>query len=336
MSELNESPGSEPPYLVDAMRERSVLLGLGYRLLGSLADAEDAVQETYMRYWHLPEDKQREIVNVHAWLMKTTRRVCFDMLKTARSRRERYVGQWLPEPVSEPGRWNSQNTATGVDPAERVEMDESVSMALLIVLESMTPAERVAFILHDVFGYAYTEIGDILGRTPGACRQLASSARRRVREEHRSPVEPGEHAAAVRAFKNAWQTGDFTSLIKVLDPNATAITDGGGIVSASIKPLHGPEAIARFMLGIIDRQPDLSIVEGLVNGQLGLIATDSNDDTLAVIAFETTGTGTIKHVWAVRNPEKLAIWAESIDAQASHQQIVGLGRQTVVYPATIR
>lgn len=319
MADHTDPKRREPPHLVDAMRERSVLLGLGYRLLGSLTEAEDAVQETYMRYWHLPADKQQEIVNVHAWLMTTASRVCFDMLKTARSRRERYVGQWLPEPIPESGRWHSQNTEASVDPAYRVAMDESVSMALLIVLESMTPAERVAFILHDVFGYAYTEIGDILGRTPAACRQLASSARRRVREEHRSPVEPGEHAAAVRAFKKAWQTGDLASLIKVLATDATAITDGGGIVSASVEPLHGPEAIARFILGIIDRQPDLSITEGLVNGQPGLIATDNNNDTLAVIAFEIIGSGTIKHVWAVRNPEKLAIWAEPTIGHAADQ-----------------
>lgn len=298
----------EPPHLVEAMRERSVLLGLSYRLLGSLADAEDAVQETYLRWWRLPEERQREIASVRAWLMTTASRVCFDMLKTARSRRERYVGEWLPEPIPEPGRWHSQGTAT--DPADRVTLDESVSMALLVVLESMTAAERVAFILHDVFGYAFSEIAGIVGRTPAACRQLASSARRRVREEQQTPVEPSEHAAAVRAFKHAWQTGDLARLIEVLDPNATAITDGGGIVSAALKPLHGPEAIARFFLGIVERQNDLTIADVLVNGEPGLIATDSNDETLAVMAFQTTTNGTIRQVWAVRNPEKLAIWGE--------------------------
>ncbi|MFT3968889.1 MAG: sigma factor-like helix-turn-helix DNA-binding protein [Micropruina sp.] len=180
-------------------------------------------------------------------------------------------------------------------------------MALLIVLESMTPAERVAFILHDVFRYTFTEIGDIVGRTPAACRQLASSARRRVREQQRIPVEPAEHAAAVQSFKAAWQTGDLSALIDVLDPEATAITDGGGIVSASLEPLHGAEAIAMFFLGVLDRQPDLSIHEELVNGELGLVATDSEDRTLAVLAL-ATDSGKIKQVWAVRNPQKLEIW----------------------------
>ncbi|MGC3954270.1 MAG: sigma factor-like helix-turn-helix DNA-binding protein [Propionicimonas sp.] len=181
-------------------------------------------------------------------------------------------------------------------------------MALLVVLESMTPAERVAFILHDVFRYTFPEIAEIVGRTPAACRQLASSARRRVREEQRTAVPPAEHAAAVHSFKVAWQTGDLAALIDTLDPDATAITDGGGLVSASLEPLSGPEAIARFLLGVLDRQPDLSIHEELVNGERGLVATDSHDHTLAVITLATSDSGKIKHVWAVRNPEKLEVW----------------------------
>ncbi|WGW11293.1 RNA polymerase sigma factor SigJ [Saxibacter everestensis] len=299
----------DPPQLVDAVQERSVLLGLSYRLLGSLADAEDAVQETYVRWYKLPEDERAEISSPRAWLIRTASRIGLDMLGSARVRREQYVGEWLPEPVPVPGIWNSHSAHSGPeDPADRVSLDASVSMALLVVLESMTPAERVAFVLHDVFRYTFPEVAEIVGRSPVACRQLASSARRRVRKEQRTPVAPSAHAEVVRSFKAAWQTGDLATLIGVLDPDATAITDGGGLVSASIEPLHGPETIARFFLGVFDRQPDLIVREELVNGEAGLIATDGEGRALAVITLASTFEGRVEHVWAVRNPEKLGVW----------------------------
>lgn len=301
---------SEPPELVDAIRERSVLLGLSYRLLGSLADAEDAVQETYIRWYRLPEQERREVNHPRAWLIKTASRIGLDMLTSARARREQYIGEWLPEPLPAAGRWSSQHTESLTDPADRVTLDDSVSMAVLVVLEAMTPAERVAFILHDVFQYTFPEIAEIVGRTPAACRQLASSARRRVREEQRSPVPASEHAAAVQSFKAAWQTGDLAALIDVLDPDATAITDGGGLVSAALDPLHGPEAIARFLIGVYERQPDLIIREELVGGEPGLVATDTHYRTLAVLALSAAANGKINQVWAIRNPEKLEVWAQ--------------------------
>jgi RNA polymerase sigma-70 factor (ECF subfamily) len=295
--------------LVDAIRERSVIMGLSYRLLGSLADAEDAVQETYIRWYRLSEQERRAVTHPRAWLVKTASRIGLDMLKTARARRENYVGTWLPEPLPAAGKWSSQRSDAVIDPADRVSLDDSVSIALLVVLEAMTPAERVAFILHDVFRYTFPEIAEIVGRTPAACRQLASSARRRVREQQRTPVQPSEHAAAVRSFKTAWQTGNLAALIDVLDPEATAITDGGGLVSAALEPLHGPEAVATFLLGVFDRQPDLIIREELVNGEPGLVATDAHDHTLAVLALAATYHGKIKQVWAIRNPQKLEVWA---------------------------
>lgn len=145
----------EPPEIDDAVRERSVLLGLSYRLLGSIADAEDAVQETYIRWYRLDSAERHQVSSPRAWLIKTASRIGLDMLTTARARREQYVGEWLPEPVPTPGTWTSHNNDGLIDPADRVSLDESVSMALLIVLESMTPAERVAFILHDVFRYTF-------------------------------------------------------------------------------------------------------------------------------------------------------------------------------------
>jgi RNA polymerase sigma factor (sigma-70 family) len=292
---------------VRTMDERRLLINLGYRMLGSVADAEDAVQEAYARWYSLSQPQRDEIVSPTGWLVTTASRICLDMLGSARARRERYVGEWLPEPLPDPARWTSQRTDTTADPADRVTLDESVTMALLVVLESMTPAERVAFVLHDVFRYTFPEIADIVGRTPHACRQLASSARRRVQAAHPRSVPAGEHAEIVAAFKAAWETADLAALVKLLDPAATAVTDGGGLASASIKPIRGADAIARFFLGVLDRQPDLTISETWVNGQPGLVGR-SGERTLGVIAFDVTD-DLITHVWAVRNPEKLTAWS---------------------------
>ena len=171
-------PGLADPGLAAIMSERRQLINVAYRLLGSLAEAEDAVQETYARWYALTPDQRDAIASPGAWLTTVTSRICLDQLGSARARRERYVGQWIPEPVPEPAEWISSRP--GADPADRITLDESVSMAFLVVLESMTPAERVAFILYDVFGYPFTEIARIVGRTPAACRQLASSGRRRT------------------------------------------------------------------------------------------------------------------------------------------------------------
>src|ERR671911_112717 len=165
----------------EIMKERRQLMNVAYRLLGSLAEAEDAVQETYARWYAMPQQQQEAIESPGAWLTTVASRICLDLLGSARARRERYVGEWLPEPLPEPTEWASGRPGgTTADPADRVTLDESVNMAFLVVLEAMTPAERVAFILHDVFRYPFAEIARIVGRTPAACRQLASSARRRV------------------------------------------------------------------------------------------------------------------------------------------------------------
>lgn len=320
-------PG-EPPELVDAIRERSVLLGLSYRLLGSLADAEDVVQETYIRWYRLTEEERSGIACPRAWLVKTASRIGLDTLGTARARREQYVGEWLPEPLPSASRWSSLDLSAAIDPAERVTLDDSVSMALLIVLETMTPAERVAFVLHDVFRYPFAEIAEIVGRTPAACRQLASSARRRVREQQRTAVPPAEHAAVVHSFRAAWQSGDLSALVDLLDPEASVVTDGGGLVSASHAPVRGAEAVAAFLLGVFSRQPDLRIHEELVNGEPGLVATDGGGRTLAVIALAATSRGRVGKVWAVRNPQKLGGWRQDTRDRAS----AALPRRSVMSP----
>lgn len=207
MSKNDDEHGRNRPF--DVIEERSVLLGLSYRLLGSLADAEDTVQETYFRWYRLPAHERAAIASPRAWLIKTATRIGLDVLKSARVRRERYVGEWLPEPA--PAQWRSYQDGLAEDPADRVSLDESVSMALLIVLEAMTPAERVCFVLHDVFAYSFPEIAEIVDRPLTACRQLATSARRHVARETRTSAAPAEHAKVVRSFKSAWETGDLAA-----------------------------------------------------------------------------------------------------------------------------
>lgn len=188
------------------MSERRRLVNLAYRLLGSLTEAEDAVQETYARWYAMSPEQQDAIASPGAWLTTVASRICLDLLGSARARRERYVGEWVPEPLPEPAEWaGGQPGPAAADPADRVTLDESINMAFLVVLESMTPAERVAFILHDVFGYPFAQVAAVTGRTPAACRQLASSARRRLRTASAAhapdpAIPPAEQAGIVRDF----------------------------------------------------------------------------------------------------------------------------------------
>jgi RNA polymerase sigma-70 factor, ECF subfamily len=188
-----------------------------------------------------------------------------------------------------------------------VTLDESINMAFLVVLESMTPAERVAFTLHDVFRYPFSEVAEITGRTPAACRQLASSARRRIRASQAPATPTAQQAGIVRDFKRAWEAQDIDALIGLLDPDATAVADGGGLVSAALQPIEGAEQIARHYVGIAGRTPDkVTILERTVNGQPGLVA-QHDGVTVTVFAFDLAG-DRIKHIWAIRNPDKLRPW----------------------------
>lgn len=286
------------------MNERRQLINLAYRLLGSLAEAEDAVQETYARWYAMTPHQREAIRSPGAWLTKVASRICLDLLGSARARRERYVGDWTPEPLPDPAEWVTGTSAA--DPADRVTLDESVSMAFLVVLESMTPAERVAFILHEVFRYSFAEVAGILGRTPTACRQLASSARRRLRTWPVPATPVARHAGIVRDFKRAWEDNDIDALISVLDPGATAIADGGGQVSTVRRPVEGAEQIARYALEITSRVPAMAILERTVNGEPGLVA-QRDGVTMMVMAFDIAE-GRIRNIWAVRNPDKLRPW----------------------------
>ena len=284
------------------IRERRQLINLAYRLLGSLAEAEDAVQETYARWYALAPEQRAAIRSPGAWLTTVASRVCLDVLGSARARRERYVGEWIPEPLPEPTEW-------AVDPADRVTLDESVNMAFLVVLESMTPAERVAFILHDVFRYPFAEVAAIVGRTPAACRQLASSARRRIRAARAPEATPAaRHAAVVRDFKRAWEARDIGALVGLLDPDAVMTSDGGGVVRATLHPVVGGEQIARFVGGLAFRLPEIAILERTVNGQPGLVVR-GDGGIESVVAFEVAG-DRITRIWSVRNPQKLRPWQQ--------------------------
>jgi RNA polymerase sigma factor (sigma-70 family) len=300
--------GRPDPGLDAIMSERRQLINLAYRLLGSLAEAEDAVQETYARWYALTREQQQAIESPGAWLTTVASRICLDVLGSARARRERYVGEWIPEPLPDPAQWISgRPAAAGADPADRVTLDESVSMAFLVVLEAMTPAERVAFILHDVFRYSFAEVAGITGRTPGACRQLASSARRRVGAFQAPATPAARQAGIIRDFKAAWEAQDIGALIGLLDPGATMIADGGGLVPAALHPVEGGEQVARY-LAVLARQArgTLTILERTVNGQPGLVA-QQDGVTVTVFAFGVAD-DQIRHIWAIRNPDKLRPW----------------------------
>ena len=312
---------SSEPDLETVMGERRQLINLTYRLLGSLAEAEDAVQETYTR-WYAMSPRQRAAVETPgAWLTTVATRICLNLLGSARARRETYVGEWLPEPLPGPAdRFGL--SAAAADPADRVTLDESVSMAFLVVLDSMTPAERVAFVLHDVFGYPFTEVAEITGRTPAACRQLASSARRRVgtartsatsaasRSSGGSKTSASRRAAIVSDFKAAWQAKDIAALISLLDPDATAVADSGGLALSFLEPIEGAEQIARGWIEIANRaQTSMTVLERTVNGQPGLVA-EHDGVVVTVFAFDIVD-DRIRHIWVIRNPEKLRPWTRA-------------------------
>lgn len=289
------------------MAERRQLLNLTYRLLGSLVEAEDVVQETYARWYDRTQPERDAIDNPAAWLTRVAGRICLDQLRSARVRREQYIGEWVPEPLPDSNDWvGGVSSGPAADPADRVTLDESVNMAFLVVLESMTPAERVAFILHDVFRYPFPEVAEIVGRSPAACRQLATSARRRIRASHGPTTPSAQQARIVRDFKRAWEARDIEALIGLLDPDATAIADGGGRAQAALVPIRGAAQIAALLMRVMQVAPDLTLLERAVNGQPGLV-TQQGGATATVMAFDVVD-GKIQHIWSVRNPDKLRLW----------------------------
>ncbi|MEU5977861.1 sigma-70 family RNA polymerase sigma factor [Streptomyces sp. NPDC047315] len=303
--------------------EQRRLINVAYRLLGSLTEAEDAVQDAYARWYALPRSRRDQILSPGAWLTTVTSRICLDVLGSARVRRERYVGAWLPEPLPDRAEWGHAGGAArpgpagpvspdgAADPADQIVLDESVSMAFLVVLEAMTPAERVAFVLHDVFRYPFAEIADVLGRTPAACKQLAASARRRVGAA-RAPVPASGRAEVLRHVKEAWQAKDIATLIGLLDPASVMTADGGGLAGSTLRPIEGGASIAQYMIAIADRAPGLELLERSVNGLPGLVARRAGV-VVTVAAFDVAPASApalarVTRIWVVRNPEKLRPW----------------------------
>ncbi len=229
------------PSLSAIMGERRQLIDLAYRFLGSLADAEDVVQETYTRWYAMSPQQRGAIASPGGWLTTVASRICLDLLGSARLRRESYVGEWIPEPLPDETEWlNGRSADLSVDPADRVTLDETINMAFLVVLESTTPAERVAFILHDVFRYPFAEVAEIIRRTPAACRQLASSARRRILASRAGATSTTRRAVVVRDFKEAWEAKDIDASLLSSTPTPprppTAAASPGRASSRSAAP----------------------------------------------------------------------------------------------------
>jgi RNA polymerase sigma-70 factor (ECF subfamily) len=279
-------------------RHRRHLIGVAYRMLGTLADAEDAVQETYLRFTRVGLDDVRD---PRAWLTTAVARVCLDELGTARARRERYVGPWLPEPVVGGGRGL---TPPPVGPEDRVTLDESVSLAVLRLLEALSPAERTSFVLREVFGLSYGEVSAIVGREEAACRQLVSRARAHVRQgAPRFGPDPGQHARAVEAFLKATASGRVDELVRVLDPDVVLRSDGGGRVpGVARRPVLGSDPVARLLLGDAARNPATARV-AVVNGAEGVVF-EADGRVVGVMGF-TVADGRITEIDFMVNPDKL-------------------------------
>ena len=294
----------------DAVRvfdgHRSLLVSVAYRILGSVSDAEDAVQETYLR-WSKVDPAQ--VSNPRAFLVRVTTRLAIDRLRRAKTRLETYVGPWLPEPI-----------LTGRDVAEDVALADSVSMAMLVVLETLSPLERAVFVLREAFGLRYAEIADILGRKEEAVRQLGRRARDHVRE-HRSrfDTDESEQRRVTERFLEATSTGDLEALVAVLSPEVTLVADGGGRALAPRRPIRGADKVARFLLAVateeriarflrsVGSEPivaDLRVRVAPVNGGPGILVV-SGDKPISALVLDVSE-GVVRTIHLVANPEKLA------------------------------
>ncbi|WBB62740.1 RNA polymerase sigma factor SigJ [Streptomyces sp. WMMC500] len=275
--------------------ERPRLLRVAYSTTGSLAEAEDCVQESWLRLRRLPDPGA--IRDLRGWLTTVVGRQALDALGSARSRRERYVGTWLPEPLVEPA------GAEASDPAERVTLDESVSMALLVMLDELSPAQRTAFLLHDVFGLPFDQVAEVVGRTPAAVRQLASRARRHIEQSRpHTPAPRAEQWRLVHAFAAACREGDLEALVRLLDPEVTWRGDGGGLVASLPGVVRGARDVARGLIALGPLPAGTSHVV-TVNGAAGLVFYEP-EGMVSVASFTVDG-GRITAIDVQRNPEKL-------------------------------
>lgn len=292
------------PHLIAADRGRAAdtglfetyrrrLTGLAYRMLGSVADAQDVVQEAWLR-WQAAD--RAAVENAGAYLTRTVTRLCLDQLNSARVRRETYVGAWLPEPVID-------GHSLGFDAADEASLD--LSAALMLALERLSPLERAAFLLHDIFDASFEEVAAAVGRSPAACRQLAARARAHIRAARpRYPVAPEEGERIAHAFREASAAGDATALSQLLAESAVLITDGGGRKPAALNPIFGRDRIARFFAGIARKAAGSPRVRHVpIGGRPGYVSLYP-DGTLQTTALEIEA-GRITAIHVVRNPDKL-------------------------------
>lgn len=273
---------------------RGLLFGVAYRMLGSVADAEDAVSEAWLRWQRVDRD---EVEDPRAYLVTVVTRLCLDELRSARARRETYVGPWLPEPLVGPPQPH--------DVEHDVTVAESVSLALLVVLETLSPAERAVFVLREAFGFDYPAIAAVLDRSEAACRQLAHRARSHV--EARQPryrADPGDQRELADRFLAACREGDLEGLVALFTDDVVLYSDGGGVAQAALRPIVGADKVGRFLLGALRSTPaDVTARRISVNGAPGLLA-ESAGHPLAVVDFDVAD-GTIATVRIVNNPAKL-------------------------------
>ncbi len=276
---------------------RSLLFTVAYEMLGSAADAEDVVQETWLRWTGVD---QAEVLHPRAYLVRIVTRQALDRLRAVSRRRETYVGEWLPEPP-----------LTTPDVAEDVELAESVSIAMLTVLEALGPDERVVFVLREVFGVPYDEIADAVDKSQAAVRQIAHRARDHV-SARRPRMTPGrnEQQAAVASFRAAVETGDILGLLEVLAPDVVLVADGGGLVPAVRQPVSGADSVARLLVAFASQSSDAIVSSMSMNGAPALhIELNGKLDTAIGLTVED---GRITRIYAIRNPHKLARMGETM------------------------
>lgn len=288
-------------------RLRQRLFGIAYRMLGSVTDAEDAVQEGFLRLEQV-RARGESIGSTEGWLVSVVTRICIDQLRSARARREEYLGEWLPEPLV---------AETGPDAAEAAEMAESLSLAFLLLLERLTPQERAVLLLHDVFSYPHAEIASIVGKSEAACRQLAKRARERVRAGR--PRQDVARATAERLATEFLRTsieGNLSGLMELLTDDVELVADGGGRATAATRPIRGAEAVARFLIGVARLGPTgWTAAPATVNGGPGLLARDAHGRPFAVLALEPAGER-IGAVRVVLNPDKFNGVPQGASAQS--------------------
>jgi RNA polymerase sigma-70 factor (ECF subfamily) len=282
---------------------RPLLFSIAYRMIGSAADAEDAVQETYLR-WHRASREGVEIRSPKGWLTTTVSRVCLDQLTSARAKREQYIGPWLPEPLA----------GAAPDVAETVADFDSLSLAFMVMLESLGPKERAVFLLHDVFGYDFASVGDIVGESDAYCRQLAKRARAHVTERRpRFALDPEHQRLLTAQFLRAADEGDMPALIETLAEDVVVYSDGGGKVNAARKPVAGREKVALFLTNLRRLAPEGTTFRiEVINGQPGIV-TLVDGVVVNVVTFDIGESG-IRTIYIVVNPDKLRRFASSIAA----------------------